>query len=70
MKLFMETDTGEKIEVKEIKDINANSSVLIFFLKDRVPLDRIERYEAYLSSKIGRKCVMLDKVFTETIIGL
>jgi len=51
MKLFIETDEGEIIEVKELKNVNVDSNILIFFIKQVAKLKDLENVEWLLSQK-------------------
>lgn len=69
MKLFIETDEGEIIEVKELKNVNVDSNILIFFIKQVAKLKDLENVEWLLSQKTGKTCVILDGCFSEKVYG-
>lgn len=70
MKLFLEKDNGEKIELKEITGASENSKTLFFFLKARFPQKDRENFENELSLITGKQCVILDGVFVDKIMGV
>lgn len=68
MKLILEND-GVQVEVKEIEAINANSEMLFFFLSVHIRKPEIEALEAELFKKTGKKCIVLDSVYSQKILG-
>lgn len=70
MKLFLEKDNGEKIELKEITGASENSKTLFFFLNFHLREKDIEVIEENLTSKIGKQCVVLDNLFASKIMGI
>ena len=70
MKLFLEKDNGEKIEIKEITGASENSKTLFFFLNFHLREKDIEVIEENLTSKIGKQCVVLDNLFASKIMGI
>lgn len=70
MKLFLEKDNGEKIELKEITGASENSKTLFFFLNFHLREKDIEVIEENLTSKIGKQCVVLDGMFADKIMGV
>jgi len=70
VKLFLEKDNGEKIELKEITGASENSKTLFFFLNFHLREKDIEVIEENLTSKIGKQCVVLDNLFASKIMGI
>lgn len=70
MKLILEKENGEKIEVAEIETLTGNEEMLFFFLTSRLRPQDIEKIEKKLSNKTGKECIILDRLFATKIMGI
>ena len=70
MKLFLETEAGLKVEIKEINKADSNAELLIFFLDARWGPDDLDRVQKNLGIITGRECLVLGKEFRPTIYGI
>ena len=66
MKLILKNGNVET-EIKEITGISKESELLIIRSNSHLRQTDIENYEIYLSSKIGKKVVILDSLFGEVL---
>jgi hypothetical protein len=65
-KLIIKNDKGYEIEVKEISKIG-KGKILILHMSHVAKKEDIEIIENDLSKKFGRKIIILDSRFSETI---
>lgn len=70
MKLYLEKDSGEKIEVKEIDTLNSECEILFFHLKHNVNSEDMDKMGSLLTAKTGRKSIVLGPIFSEKIQGI
>lgn len=70
MKLYLETDGGEKFPITEVKNITEGSSDVLFFMCNRpVSKDASWNIERILSDKTGRRCILIPP-FISSIFGI
>lgn len=69
MKVFIETDEGRMIEAREIESVPEAASALIFTLNMVVKKADLEKLEADLTEKTGKKCVILP-VCIDKVVGV
>jgi hypothetical protein len=67
MKLFLENDSGSRIEVKEIESLDKESDMLLLTMNVRMRTTDIESIEKYMSAKTGKKCIILDSMFDKVL---
>ncbi len=70
MKLILEKDEGIQVEVRDIVNLDKDSKILFFFLNGHFREQDIINIEESLSSKTGRKCIVLDSIFKDKIMGI
>lgn len=70
MKLYLQKDDGEKVEISEVSTLNKDSEMLFFFLNSHYRKSDIESIEIELKNKTGRQCIALDSVFANKIMGI
>lgn len=69
MELFIRKDNGNTIQVKEMTTLDKDCKMLFFFIQHIVKPDDIRAMEEVLSEKTGKKAIVLDARFSETILG-
>ncbi|QPQ30990.1 hypothetical protein [Lysinibacillus sp. JNUCC 51] len=69
MKLILK-DGENEIELKELNDVNKDSDVVIFFLKQFIEPRIIEVMVDSLSRQLNKKVIILPNVFTEKAYGI
>ena len=67
MKVYIENDNGARVEVKEIEAVNLNSDLIILMTDMRLMLRDKEIIEETMSEKMGKKCVVIDGMFTKVL---
>ena len=70
MKLYMESDNGTRIEVKEISSINPDAGVLIFFISRRLRYEDLAMLQEELSTRTNKHCIILEDYFKDKIYGI
>lgn len=70
MKLILEKEDGIKVEIREINTLEKGSNILFFFLNTHLRKEDIEAIETELINKIGKRCVVLDSIFVNKIMGI
>ena len=65
MKLYIE-DGNRKIEVKEIEQVS-DGEILFFMLNNAYRPEDIKQMENDLTTKINRKCIVLDARFNKVL---
>ena len=70
MRIYMETDLGSKIEIKEITSINPDSKLLIFLLNRHLSYEDVEEIKKRLETATNINCLVLGAEFKEQIYGI
>jgi hypothetical protein len=60
LKVFLKDNDGKEIELKEIETLNKDCDVVFFMLNRMLRQEEIERYEKYMTDKVGKKCIAVD----------
>lgn len=69
MRVLIEQDNGEIVEVKEIESVPPAADTLIFFTRVAIRQADMERFEKQLSEKTGKRCVVLNH-YVEKVVGV
>lgn len=70
MKLILKMDDNTEVEVKEIQSIDKECKTIILFLDTRLGEDDIESIQEQISEFLGKKVLILDKVFNPRIYSV
>lgn len=63
-------DGDNEIELKELKGINADSEVVILFLKRQLEPEILVRMMDDLSLKLNKKVIILPNIFGDKVYGI
>lgn len=69
MRVLIEQDGGELVEVRDIKSVSPAADILIFFTKAFMRQADLEQLESQLSNITGKRCVMLNPCI-EKVVGV
>lgn len=65
MKLYLEDDNGQKIEVTPLRDLGSETDVIILMTKACWPKERIKEEEDYYSHKFGKRVVIVEGMYSD-----
>lgn len=69
MKLYIEDDKGQKIEVTPLRDLGSETDIIILMSKRFWTKEGMAAAEEYYSYKLGKRVVIIDGAF-DKICGI
>lgn len=69
MKLYLEDDNGNKIEVTPLQELDSETDVIILMSKRFWTKEDMFEAEEYYSYKLGKRVVIIDGTF-DKILGI
>ena len=68
MKIYVEFENGEKVELREIQGLQPNCEIVFIRTPVRLKNEHIQEIESKMTEKIGKKVVLLDVLFGEVFV--
>lgn len=69
MKLYLEDDNGQKLEVTQIQELPIGTDIIILKSDKLWYIEDVEEAERYYTRKFKKKVVIVDAAFSE-ILGI
>lgn len=67
MKVLVELENGKTVEFRDIRGIDVNDTELLMFSNMYFTLTKTVQMENELSSRIGRRCIILPPFITNVL---